>query len=124
MICVAMNDREYGRLKKQIEQEYHANLDALERIWRMSKKQSGSTPSNGKRGSLLVAARQAAAEKHGTFNLRDIEESIKRHNPDLTVRRASLSSTLLRLVEDGDLEVVEKGIGRKASTYRNKPKVG
>jgi hypothetical protein len=119
-----MHDREYDRLKKQIEEEYRANLDALERIWRMSKKQGGSAPSNGKRGSLLGAARQAVAEKHGTFNLRDIEDSIKRHNPDLTVRRPSLSSTLLRLVEDGDLEVVEKGIGRKGSTYKTKTKAG
>jgi hypothetical protein len=119
-----MNDREYDRLKKQIEEEYRTNLDALERIWKMSKKQSGTSPSNGKRGSLLIAARQAATEKHGTFNLRDIEESIKRHHPDLTVRRPSLSSTLLRLVEDGDLEVVEKGIGRKGSIYRTKAKAG
>ena len=119
-----MNDREYARLKKQIEEEYRANLDALERIWKMSKKQGLSAMANSKRGSLLIAARQAIAEKHGTFNLRDIEESIKRHNPDLPVRRASLSSTLLRLLEDGDLEVVEKGIGRKASIYRYKAKAG
>lgn len=120
-----MNDREYDRLKKQIEEEYRANLDALERIWRMSKKQnSAAAASNGKRGSLLVAARQAITQRHGTFNLRDIEEAIKRNNPDLTIRRPSLSSTLLRLVEDGEVEVVERGIGRKASTYRSKPKTG
>lgn len=118
-----MHDREYDRLKKQIEDEYHANLDALERIWKMSKKQgTSSSSSNGKRGSLLVAARQAVTDKSGTFNIRDIEDLIKKHNPDLMLRRASLSSTLLRLVEDGDLEVVEKGIGRKGSIYRQKLK--
>jgi len=96
----------------------------LERVWKMSKKQTGAATSNGKRGSLLTAARQAIAEKHGTFNLRDIENLIKRHDPDLAIRRPSLSSTLLKLVDDGELEVVEKGIGRRASTYRSKPKAG
>ncbi len=116
-----MNDREYDRLKKQIEAEYRTSLDALERIWKLSRKQDASAASNG-RGDLLAAVRQAVSEKHGIFNLREIEEAMKRRNSGMTIRRASLSSTLMRLVEDGDLEVVEKGKGRMPSTYKQKTK--
>lgn len=115
-----MNDREYERLRKGIEDEYRANLDALERVYKWSKKHPSSTSSNGKRGNLLKAARNAVSMKTGAFDLRDIEEAIKRSDPDITIRRPSLSSALLRLVEDEILEIVDRGSGRKGSTYRNR----
>jgi hypothetical protein len=118
-----MNDREYQRLKSAIEEEYRTSLDALERIWKLSRKHNGSSGPKG-RGNLLAAVRQAVLERHTVFNLRDIEDAIKKRDPGMTIRRPSLSSTLMRLVEDGDIEVVEKGSGRMPSTYRQKAKAG
>jgi hypothetical protein len=115
-----MNDREYERLRKGIEEEYRLNLDALERVYKWSKKHPTATASNGKRGNLLKAARNAVNMKTGIFKLQDIEEAIKRTDSEITIRRPSLSSALLRLVEDGILEVVDRGSGRKGSTYRNR----
>jgi len=116
-----MNEREYDRLRNEIEAEYHKKIEALELIWRMSNKAPTGLMTNG-RGALLGAVRDAVNQLYATFTIRDVEKVIKQQNAVVGshVRRASLSNTLKRLVEDGLLELVEKGQGKRPSSYRRK----
>lgn len=119
-----MKDREHDRLRKQIEDDYREKLAALDLIWKMSKEQDAPQRKNGRRGSLLEAVRQAVSEKSGPFNLRDVEDSIRKQHAEMTAQRASISSALLTLVSDGELEITEQGRGRRPSIYRKKSKTG
>ena len=66
-----MNEREYNRLKSEIQAEYRRKLDALELVWKMSNASRNGTQSTqapnalvGK-GQLLKAVRNALADMQG-----------------------------------------------------------
>ncbi len=54
------------------------------------------------------------------FGVRDIHGRISAEYPEdaKVIRRSSISSALLRMVESGQIEVVSKGTGRRESVYR------
>lgn len=119
-----MKEKEYRNLKTQIEAEYHRKVEALETIWQMAggdANKLGSQPDKrfGK-GSLLKAVRHALEQVKGEFTLRDVQEKIAFADSTFaaTVKSASLSSTLKRLEKDRELEIVERGKGKRASKYR------
>lgn len=124
IIISIMKEKEYRKLKTQIEAEYHRKIEALETVWQMSGEdatKAGNQPEKrfGK-GSLLKAVRRALEQVKGEFTLRDIQEKIGLADSAFaaTVKPASLSSTLKRLETDHELEIVERGRGKRASKYR------
>lgn len=123
-----MKDSEYRRLKRQIEAEYHQKLDALEMVWQMSNtaRRNGIeavsvTPS--KKGALLGLIRGVLPEIRGEFTQRTVAEKLREKPPGTEIKRASLSSTLRRLADDGDIELLELGKGKRPSRYRVKQSV-
>lgn len=119
-----MNEREYNKLKRAIEAEYHRKLEALEMVWRMS---GGAFPTDSKpagltlgRGSTLNAVRSVLEDLQGEFTLRDVAQEITAKDPAFvaTMKRSSISSTLKRLAEKGEIELVAAGSGKRASRYR------
>lgn len=122
-----MHEREYKRLRATIEADYRKKLDALTLIYSMSNGSAvpaaGSNRTTLIKGALAQAVVGAISQTSGDFNVRDIEESLKIDHPELKVIRASLSNTLKRL-EGKEVELVEKGMGKRPSKYRRRARVG
>jgi hypothetical protein len=117
---VVMNERDYRRLRAQVEREYQQKLDALELVWNMAQgqKEPATRIRSASKGSLLAGIRDAVAAADNSFTLRDIERWLHNNRPELiATKRASISSTLKRLVGD-KVEVVELGSGKRATVYR------
>jgi len=118
-----MNEREYDRLKREIEADYRKKIDALELIWELSggQRKNGSVhQSSGIRGSLLKAIQTAVSETNGEFTVRKIEEMIKEKTPEIELKRPSISSSLQRLAEEGEIRVLESGSGKRPTVYARK----
>ena len=121
-----MNEREYLRLKKGIEDECRKKLGALDLVWQMSggalKKKRVAMEGGLKRGDLRAAIRAAVAATTADFKAEDILAKIRAHNEQLAsqVKAASLSSSLKRMADAGELEVIIAGVGKRPSLYRVK----
>lgn len=117
-----MKEREYKRLRLSIEADYKHKIAALELVYSMSN-ESGlpSGKSSTSKGALADAVGKAVSGMTATFNVRQVEEAIRVINPALsnTVKRASISNTLKRL-EGAELELVERGRGKRATIYRRR----
>lgn len=124
-----MNYSEYLQLKKDIENEYRKNLDALELVWKrsqnvLSRTQQGNkieTPGVDQPLSEAVRLVIAQMDKDFTADLIEIGLSDHNYNEGKPVNRVSLTNTLHRLWRRGELELVKKGRGRTPSAYRRKP---
>lgn len=120
-----MNEREYNRLKKQVNEEYARKLVALDLVYEMSRSGSGglvnSTPSLPM-GELSKAVRMAVDTQITTFTVREIEEKIIESQPEYksAINRTSISSALKRLEKDGYIVMIERGKGKRASRYGKK----
>jgi len=114
-----MKEAEYLRLKRQALVEYHMKLDAIETVWKLAGTKGKSTKSatSGKRGGLTQEVRQIIQAMRGNFTLRDVEASLKKANPNRTIRLPSLSTILLRLSSDSVIKTVTPGVGRQATVY-------
>ncbi len=115
-----MNEREYFKLKQQIQAEYAEKLRALDLIWKMSQQ---ATHRNGgavgiRRGQLLKSVRDVLALMPSEFSVGDIANLLRERNPDLQPKRSSLSTLLKRLAKAGELGVVQVGRGKRGTTYR------
>ena len=119
-----MHEREYKKLKREIQAEYDEKIKALEMVWRMSGGASQSASKNSGtaigKGSLLQAVRYALPKISGEFTLREVIKQIQADNPVFaeTLKRASLSSTLKRLANDKEIVLVMEGKGKRASKFR------
>ena len=119
-----MNQREYNRMKAEIEADYRHKMEALELVWNMA----GGASRNGAeaasttlgKGTLLKAVRHTLADLSGDFTLHDVMKKISLNNPSLAakLKQPSLSSALKRLAEDGIITLVSRGRGKRASIYR------
>lgn len=125
-----MNEREYAKLRKQIEAEYFQKLGALDMVYAMSGgsstgRSSAGAPRNDFRkpavgkGELARAVRDAVDFQTGIFTVRDVENRIIESRPELgpTINRASLSSALKRLAKDSYIITHELGRGKRATKY-------
>jgi len=118
-----MKEREYHKLRNEVEAEYRKKIEALDLVFKMSSNGVGGNGTTGQvfgKGTLLKAVRQALEGLRADFVLKDIVERIRVNNPSFaaTLKRASLSSTLKRLADSHEIEVVELGRGKRASKYR------
>jgi hypothetical protein len=118
-----MHEREYKRLRATIEADYRKKLEALDLIYGMAARNGAPSASAPVRGELAQVVASAIQQVKGDFNVRDIEQTLKVAEPGLVVKRASLSNTLKRFV-GSEIELVEKGTGKRASRYRRKAKAG
>lgn len=129
-----MNQREYLRLKEQIEKRYRDDLAALNRIWELSRR---SDSESNQRQSHVAPREEAAPAQDITspvrlvrealpppgkqFTVKTIEEAIREAHPDLngTLTQAVLSSTLRRMAdgEGAEIRVHQMGRGRRPTVY-------
>jgi len=113
-----MREREYLRLKRQIEAEYRQKLEALELVWKMSGK-VGGRPERLARVALQQFVRAFFAEAYDDeFTVDDVFRYVRQQTPGVVLNRASLSGILQRFVRNGELELVSRGKGSKPSRYR------
>ena len=113
-----MREREYLRLKRQIEAEYRQKLEALELVWKMSGKVAGR-PERIARVALQQFVRAFFAEAYDDeFTVDDVFRYVRQQTPGVVLNRASLSGILQRFVRNGELELVSRGKGSKPSRYR------
>ncbi len=117
-----MQEREYLRMKREIEERCRQDLAALERIWELSggPKQGGS--SDGiKRGDLQNAIIRALGNFTTDFTAEQMHARIRVTDPEIgeKAKPSSVSSSLNRM-DGSEIEIIERGVGRKPSVYRVK----
>ena len=118
-----MTEREFKRLKSQIEKDYHERLRALQIVYDMSKKMNAEGAEDDEatgRGPLTAAVRAVLPEMEGDFTLQDVEGLLRRLQPAAAtgLKSASLSSVLTRLADKEELKVITPGKGRTPTVYR------
>jgi hypothetical protein len=113
-----MKEREYLRLKRQIEAEYRQKMEALDLVWRMAGKpeqRAGRLP----RTAIQQLARTFVNEwRDGDFSVDEVFNYLRNQAPSAVLNRSSLSKALRRLVLNGELEITSPGKGSKPSRYR------
>ena len=113
-----MREREYLRLKRQIEAEYRQKMEALELVWKMSGKVAGR-PERIPRVALQQLVRAFLDEAHDDeLTVDEVFKYVRLQIPGVVLNRASLSGVLQRFVRNGELELVSRGKGSKPSRYR------
>ncbi len=115
-----MYEREYLRLKKEIEDRCRKDLEALERVWQLSKRDE---PDNKiKRGDLQNAIVRVVSELKQDFTAEQVLARLKTAAPEIgeKTKASTVSSALKRMHENGEIDAVIRGIGRKPSVYRLK----
>ncbi|MGC2330906.1 MAG: hypothetical protein WA581_05605 [Candidatus Acidiferrales bacterium] len=116
-----MHEREYKRLRLVIEADYRKKIEALDLIYGIAGKatKNGNVSSTPIKGELAQAVSSVIRQMTTDFNVRDVEKALIASNPSLSVKRGSLSNTLKRF-EGKELELLEKGSGKRPSRYRFK----
>jgi hypothetical protein len=119
-----MNEREYKRLRQQIQDDCKRKLEALDLVWQMAGPGSrGDEASEApiRRGAIDGLVRQVVPLMKDAFTPRHVMERIN-ELPDVPagINRSSVSSALKRLADEGQIDVVETGRGKRASRYRAK----
>jgi hypothetical protein len=114
-----MHEREYKRLKKQIEGEYRDKLRALDLVWKMAAKNGSTKPKAETIDSTLAnVVRNAVERTSKTFTLRDVVSVCRSEMPNgEQLRLPSVSGILKRMADQGVIIVVEVGKGRRPTTY-------
>jgi hypothetical protein len=128
-----LNRRDYDRLKKQIEDRYRRDIEALERVWEMANGGAGAqrespegraatSTQHTRVEGLTDAIRKVLATITGTFTIRDIMARVieidQAVGEAIQDKPASVSSALKRLESEGEISVVRKGSGKRPSEYR------
>lgn len=113
-----MKEKEYLRLKHQIEAEYRQKIEALDLVWKMASKSTGR-PEKLPRAAVQQLVRAFLDEwKDDDFSLDEVFKYVRQNTPNVIVNRGSLSRALQRLMLNGELEMVSRGKGNKPSRYR------
>ena len=131
-----MTNDEYFERKRQIRVEYLKKLEALETAYEMSDR-SPASPSpalaekhsftqwigganfsaEGKRyGDLVEKVRDCVSKIEGRFTPTAVRKMIRPERPD--VKPSSVSVALGRLAHKGEIAIVEKGSGKRATVYQ------
>jgi hypothetical protein len=113
-----MNEREYLRLKRHIEDEYRQKLAALELVWRMSGKTTGRAVRLPRAAVQQLVRAFLDQSRQDEFSSEDILNYVRQTTPDIVVGRSSISRVLQRLVSSSELELIARGKGNKPGRYR------
>jgi hypothetical protein len=126
------------RLRAAAEREHQLNLEAIARVQRMQESLDGLVPpkgkqpldsppkkpaqSNGKKGTLMMAAKEAIAAIEGDFVRMDVEERVRAKHPRMAIKKSSMKSVLSNLIARGEIVLLEKAKGTSPARYsREKP---
>jgi hypothetical protein len=124
--CIAMDAKEYERIKKDIDKEledakqrHEERLGALEIIWGLER---GKQPPMDLLNSLTWAdmARKVIPSLPEPFTRYDVENAVTAQFPGAKekIRKNSLGGILTRMESRKEIEVVERGSGPRAAKYR------
>jgi hypothetical protein len=116
-----MQEREYLRLRREIEERYREDLASLERIWELARGPENAGSDGIKRGDLQNAIIRALSQFTSDFTAEQMHAKIKITDPEIgeKAKASSVSSSLNRM-DGNEIEVVVRGVGRKPSVYRIK----
>jgi hypothetical protein len=140
-----MNRSEYERLKKQAEMDYRKNLEAIERVFRMTNpfgqeslseqtdddkvedkpkakpedKEEVETRSDtgwAGKGSVIRGVNEALKQVPTEFKLADILKIMEENG--CVAKGPSIRIVLAKMVENDILKIARQGIGRSATIYQ------
>lgn len=115
-----MKEGDYLRLRRQIENRYAADLEALDRVWRMA---HGSNPpkimaDDLQKGDVMRAVRNfVAASKGEPFTLNDVLKTLATLDRSFLAKKMAIRTALKRLLRRHAIEVTESHSGRKQALY-------
>lgn len=131
-----MTRDEYNMLCKRVREEYEievqratarleAKLRALAVVRDLSERRdtpNAGISTAGNQNNLHEMVRDAIQAIEGDATLQTVMAWVEAANPDLrdTIKPKSVSTALRRLAENGVLEVVDQGSGRRPTTYRKR----
>ena len=142
-----MNQREFDALKAQLERardeaielaemRYQDALTALLKVYdATSNVGNGSgrgrgrvgrpagvrqSSGRGRKGTLIDSMREAVAKQSGNFTIADVKDILAKKNPSMVrdTNPAVFSTTIKRLEQLGEIKLVKRGKGRRASIYK------
>jgi hypothetical protein len=136
-----MNKVEYERLKQEAEAEHRKNLEAIERVWRMSRVMEESrtessnqinqadparngteAQNNGVflKGDLSAMVGRAVKDIPGPFSIVQLNDRLDRDHPNRNFQRPSIYSVLQKLIGQGELSIEIQGSGRSPTIYKRR----
>jgi len=135
-----MNEREYRALRRTLDAEYHKNVEALDRVWRLAHLDGAPLPTDQSvpqppaealpsgeenhearragSGDVIAAVREAIEEIEGRFTWVEVSAGLEALNTETAFKRPTINQVLRRLVHERELAVIEKGRGKRASVYQ------
>lgn len=98
-----MKETEYLRLRADAEVRYKRDLEAIERVWRLSGGKITSmakvAPTGRSKGDLVKAIRVAIDKQTKNFSAYDLATVVKDANPEFEVKVGYVALVLRRLLE-------------------------
>jgi hypothetical protein len=115
-----MNSRDYERLKRQIEEKYKADIEALERVWEMAQASAPQATENTSAlpEDLPQLVKAAVVEMDGIINKRSVTNYLRRTNENIPQSvQNTVGGILRKLSESGELTLKLRGQGKRPSEY-------
>lgn len=118
-----MNERDYQRLKRSIEDDYRRKMEALETVWQIVRGVSDQSPCMPKAArsveqpaaTVISTVEPLLGSLPDVFTIKDVE--IRLSEGATRPERSSISHALKRMQADGKLAVVETGRGKRPTKY-------
>lgn len=120
-------DLERARAIAAAEQKYRDTIAALRRVMELSERKDTVLPPDAspiRHGEISLRVKRALAEMPETFSLRDVVKAV--HKQDVsggTINNKAISVSLKRQL-GRQLELLEKGQGKRGSRYRKVAEAG
>jgi len=123
---IGMDEREYRKIKEDLQADYKRKLEALELLWSGLRDKPTDKPELRPAQSMTDIVRQALPNLGEQFSIFEVRKEIERMFPALkgAYRTTSLSSTLTRMHQRHEIEVIREGKGTAPTIYRRKPGTG
>lgn len=111
-----MDLKDYMRLKKQIDDKFKRESEALELLWRNHGNKDGSF-SESQKTNVADGAREVIKALGETFSVGEVAEGLKNLGHE-DVSMPQLSNLLNRFASRHEIAIVQKGKGRSPNVYR------
>ena len=111
-----MDLKEYMGLKKQIDDKYQQEIQALELIWKNYGNKDANS-SEAQRKNFSVSALEVIRALGDTFSVTEVADGLKNLGHE-EVSMPQLSNLLNRLKKRNEIVLVGEGKGRSPNTYR------
>lgn len=115
-----MNEKEYLRLRRQIDEEYRANIEALERVRELSRGTSPGRTMNSNPDGLADKVKEAvnAVGDGVVFTKRSLTNQLRKVDPTIPQAvQGAVGGILRRMHGAGEIALVRGGKGKRASEY-------